>query len=165
MTAVATAEWELPYWREQWLPNEKMNCLLQSWIEFELAGFRGSTFPTDKSDLFYLYNGQISIFYHPIQERVLLCLIFLSNFRVCQNYSHGKQMLPMYHQQPRNPKACQCVATVYAQAEIQQEHSPSMLGENFSKFHFYWDPCLHAYILHLICLSLTFAISNKGPIC
>lgn len=150
MTAVAAAEWELSYWKEQWLPNEKMNCLLQSWIEFELAGFRGSTFPTDKSDLFYLYNGQISIFYHPIQERVLLCLIFLSNFRVCQNYPHGKQMLPT----AKESKSLigRCVATVHTQAEIQQQqHSPSMLGENVSKFHFYWDPCLHALNITYIC--------------
>lgn len=36
------------------------------------------------------------------------------------------------------------MATVYAQAEIQQQDIPSRLGEKFSKCHFYWDPCLHA---------------------
>ncbi|XP_075832996.1 lysophosphatidylcholine acyltransferase 2 isoform X1 [Microtus pennsylvanicus] len=46
---------------------------------------------------------------------------------------------------------CQCVATVYTQAEIQQQRSPSMLGENFSKFHFYGDPCLHALNITYIC--------------
>lgn len=50
----------------------------------------------------------------------------------------------MCHQQPRNQKVCHCMATVYAQAEIQQQHIPSRLGEKFSKCHFYWDPCLHA---------------------